>query len=68
MRATATSRSTASGRPSRFPSLVERTRIVAEVERRLSAVEELEAVVSANLQRAVRPWQSILQKGFSAAL
>lgn len=29
-------------------------RIVAEVERRLSAVEELEAVVSANLQRASR--------------
>lgn len=41
---------------------------VAEVERRLSAVEELEAVVSANLQRAVRLRQSILQKAFTGEL
>ncbi len=40
------------------------TRIVAEVERRLSVVEELESVVSANLQRATRLRQSILQKAF----
>jgi hypothetical protein len=39
-------------------------RIVAEVECRLSVVEELEAVVSANLQRATRLRQSILQKAF----
>jgi type I restriction enzyme, S subunit len=44
------------------------TRIVAEVERRLSVVEELESVVSANLQRAARLRQSILQKAFSGEL
>ena len=47
------------------PSLAEQTRIVAEVERRLSVVEELEAVVSANLQRATRLRQSILQLAFT---
>jgi type I restriction enzyme S subunit len=51
-----------------FRSLAEETRIVAEVERRLSVVEELEAVVSANLQRAARLRQSILQKAFSGGL
>jgi len=40
----------------------------AEVERRLSVAEELEAVVSANLQRAVRLRQSILQKAFTGEL
>ncbi len=48
-----------------LPPLTEQTRIVAEVERRLSVVEELEAVVTANLQRATRLRQSILQKGFT---
>jgi len=37
-----------------LPPLAEQTRIVVEVERRLSVVEELESVVSANLQRATR--------------
>ncbi len=46
----------------------EQTRIVAEVERRLSVVEELESVVSANLQRSVRLRQSILQKAFTGEL
>ena len=41
---------------------------LAEVERRLSVVEELESVVSANLQRATRLRQSILQKAFSGSL
>jgi len=50
------------------PPLAEQTRIVAEVERRLSVVEELEAVVSANLQRAGRLRQSILQKAFTGQL
>ena len=51
-----------------IPPLAEQTRIVAEVERRLSVVEELEAVVSANLQRATRLRQSILQKAFTGNL
>ena len=38
---------------------------VAEVERGLSVVHELEAVVSANLQRATRLRQSVLQKALS---
>ncbi|MCP5522093.1 MAG: restriction endonuclease subunit S [Verrucomicrobiales bacterium] len=50
------------------PPLAEQTRIVADVERRLSVVEELESVVSANLQRATRLRQSILQKAFTGEL
>ncbi len=48
--------------------LAKQTRIVAEVERRLSVVEELEAVVTTNLQRATRLRQSILQKAFTGKL
>jgi type I restriction enzyme S subunit len=51
-----------------LPPLAEQTRIVAEVERRLSVVEELESVVSANLQRATRLRQSILQRAFTGEL
>jgi type I restriction enzyme S subunit len=51
-----------------LPPLAEQTRIVAEVERRLSVVEELEALVSANLQHATRLRQSILQKAFTGEL
>ena len=50
------------------PPLAEQIRIVAEVERRLSVVEELEAAVSANLQRATRLRQAILQKAFTGRL
>jgi type I restriction enzyme S subunit len=51
-----------------LPPLPEQTRIVAEVERRLSVIEELEAAVSVNLQRAIRLRQSILQNAFSGNL
>jgi len=51
--------------PVPLPPLAEQTRIVAEVERRLSVVEELEAMVSANLQRTTRLRQAILQKAFA---
>jgi type I restriction enzyme S subunit len=54
--------------PIPLPPLAEQTRIVAEVERRLSVVEELESVVTANLQRATRLRQSILQKAFTGKL
>ncbi|MEI6279137.1 MAG: restriction endonuclease subunit S [Verrucomicrobiae bacterium] len=51
-----------------LPPLAEQTRIVAEVERRLSVVEELESVVTANLQRATRLRQAILQQAFTGRL
>jgi len=51
--------------PVPLPPFAEQTRIVAEVERRLSVIEELEAAVAANLQRAGRLRQSILQRAFS---
>lgn len=47
---------------------LEQQRIVAEVERRLSVIDELEAVVVANLQRAVRLRQAVLQRAFSGKL
>ncbi len=51
-----------------LPPIAEQKRIVAEVERRLSVVEEMEATVEANLQRATRLRQSILQKAFEGKL
>jgi type I restriction enzyme S subunit len=51
-----------------LPPVAEQERIVAEVERRLSVVEELSALVTANLQRATRLRQSILQKAFTGQL
>ncbi len=41
---------------------------VAEVERRSSVVEELEAVEAVHLQRATHLRQSILQKAFTGEL
>ena len=41
---------------------------VTEAERRLSVVEELESMVSANFQRATRLRQSILPKTFTGEL
>ena len=54
--------------PVPLPPLVEQAWIVAEVERRLSVVEELEAVVKLNLDRATRLRQAILQRAFSGGL
>lgn len=51
-----------------LPPVAEQERIVAEVERRLSVVEELSALVTANLQRATRLRQSILQQAFEGKL
>ena len=56
------------GLPVPIPPPSEQSRIVAEVERRLSVVEEMEATVEANLQRATRLRQSILQKAFEGEL
>jgi type I restriction enzyme S subunit len=50
--------------PIPVPPMPEQQRIVAEIERRLSVVEELETVVNANLQRSTRLRQSILQRAF----
>lgn len=52
--------------PIPLPPLAEQKRIVEEVERRLSVIEELEATLSTNLQRATRLRQSILQKAFNS--
>jgi type I restriction enzyme, S subunit len=51
-----------------LPPVAEQQRIIAEVERRLSVVEELEAVVNANLQRGARLRQSILERAFKGTL
>jgi len=48
-----------------LPPLAEQARIVAEVERRLSVVDEMDAAVAANLQRATRLRQSVLQSAFA---
>ena len=50
------------------PPLFEQERIVGEVERRFSVIEELEMTVSANLQRAARLRQSILDRAFTGRL
>ena len=42
--------------------------ILAEVERRLSVIDELEATVEANLMRADRLRQSVLRNAFSGKL
>ena len=54
--------------PFLLPPLLEQERIVAEVERRLSVIEELEAAVEANLKRADRLRQSVLRSAFSGGL
>jgi type I restriction enzyme S subunit len=48
-----------------LPPLAEQTRIVAEVERRLSVIDELETLVATNLARATRLRQAVLRFAFS---
>ena len=50
------------------PPHAERERIVAEVDRRLSIVREIEAEVDANLKRAQALRQSVLQAAFTCKL
>ena len=54
--------------PVPVPPATEQHRIVAEVERRLSVVQQAEATVEASLKRAGRLRQSILKQGFSGKL
>ena len=54
--------------PFLLPPFVEQEQIVAEVERRLSVIDELESVVEANLTRAERLRQSILSSAFAGKL
>ena len=51
-----------------LPPLSEQRRIVAEVERRLSVIQQAEAAVEASRQRAERLRQSILKRAFSGEL
>jgi type I restriction enzyme S subunit len=51
-----------------LPPLAEQEAIVAEVEDRLSVIAALEATVEANLKRAERLRQSILERAFSGRL
>ena len=54
--------------PIRLPPLSEQHRIVAEVERRLSVVQQAEATVDASLRRAERLRQSVLKRAFEGKL
>ena len=54
--------------PFLLPPLIVQEQIVAEVERRLSVIEELEAAVEVNLTRADRLRQAILSQAFSGQL
>ena len=54
--------------PIPLPPLVEQQQIVAELERRLSVIEELEAAIEANLTRADRLRRSILQRALTGRM
>jgi type I restriction enzyme S subunit len=51
-----------------LPPLAEQQRIVADLQRRLSVIEEPEALVAANLKRAEHLRQSILKSAFEGRL
>ena len=51
-----------------LPPLAEQERIVEEVERRLSVIEQHEQVIAASLKRAERLRQSILKRAFAGQL
>ena len=51
-----------------LPPLAEQRRIIAEVERRLSVVQQAEGAVEASLKQAERLRQSILKQAFSGKL
>jgi type I restriction enzyme S subunit len=54
--------------PVPIPPLAEQHRIVAEVERRLSVIDDLEKTFDANLKRAERLRQAILARAFAGNL
>ena len=54
--------------PIPLPPLAEQHRIVAEVDRRLSVIQQAEAAVEVGLKRAERLRQSILKQAFSGKL
>lgn len=54
--------------PVPLPPLAEQHRIVAEVERRMSVIQQADATVEASLTRAERLRQSILKQAFSGKL
>ncbi len=54
--------------PMPLPPLAEQIRTVAEVERRLSVIDGIQVTVDANLKRAARLRQAILEKAFSGEL
>ena len=54
--------------PVPIPPMVEQDRIVADVERHLSVIQQAEATVEANITRAERLRQSILKQAFSGQL
>ena len=54
--------------PVSLPPLPEQHRIVAEVERRLSVVAEVEATVAVNLARAGRLRQAVLKRALEGQL
>ena len=54
--------------PIPLPSLTEQEQIVAEVERHLSLINQLEITIEANLKRAERLRQSILREAFAGRL